>query len=664
LTLVLAEACGGAATNARAPAAVPTGPLGPACARAHSGRPAVIPLAPPRTGSTVALALRDGKTLAYAADEDEWAVHVVDVDTGKTIETTPLASRPSELMFLPDGRLVVLLRDKSQVQVMEPDATLGHLEARCAVDASSEPVGLALTPDDAVLLVTSGWGRALTAFDAHTLSKKFEVALAREPRSVVVSDDGKFAYVSHAVGAQASKIDLADTAVHEISLRGGEAVQFEQVADLRKQLETLEQAKDPDAEDVRAEILKNSQPSCQGYALAKSTEPGGRIFAPQVLVNTGEPGQQASGYGDDDVTEAADVAVIDSRSGVPLAASLERVDDSRGSSGADGSDTSPGECLLPRAAAFEPTHKSLLVSCLGTDEVIEYDAVAASPARAERRRWSVASGPNGIAIDPVKNRAVVWSQFERTLDVLELGKGELLDDQGRSPAEAARLQLPSNPARALGMQAAVGRMLFHAVGDGRISKDGRACASCHPDGRDDSLVWATPNGPRRSIMLAGRLEATAPYSWSGDHQDLKAHLATTFDRLHGAGGLRGYELDALVAYIQSLTPPPTRAAPADSKVEHGAKLFSSPEVGCSGCHSGTTRTDNEHHDVQSRGDSDDTARFNTPSLRFVGGTGPYFHDGRYKTLRDLLTAKDLRMGKTRQLSAEDLEALEAYLRTL
>ena len=32
--------------------------------------------------------------------------------------------------------------------------------------------------------------------------------------------------------------------------------------------------------------------------------------------------------------------------------------------------------------------------------------------------------------------------------------------------------------------------------------------------------------------------------------------------------------------------------------------------------------------------------FDTPSLQFVGGTAPYFHDGRYPTLIDLLDAND------------------------
>jgi cytochrome c peroxidase len=75
-------------------------------------------------------------------------------------------------------------------------------------------------------------------------------------------------------------------------------------------------------------------------------------------------------------------------------------------------------------------------------------------------------------------------------------------------------------------------------------------------------------------------------------------------------------------------------------------------------------TDNEKHDVQSKTAADKSGTFNTPSLRNVGGGGPYFHDGRYKTLRQLLTDADRKMGHTAQLSNDDLEALEAYLRTL
>jgi hypothetical protein len=303
----------------------------------------------------------------------------------------------------------------------------------------------------------------------------------------------------------------------------------------------------------------------------------------------------------------------------------------------------------------------LLVSCFGIDQVIAFDALAASPARAERGRWSVASGPSGISVDSEKRRAVVWSQFDRTLDVIELGDGSLVDERETS-RPVTRITMRTNPARALTVAQSLGRLLFHAVGDPRISRDGRACASCHPDGRDDSLVWATPDGPRRSIMLAGRIGSTAPYAWSGA-ADLQEHVATTFDRLNGDGGLKSVELDALLSYVQTLAPPPLSPA-RGATVERGARIFASESVGCASCHTGAMTTDNARHDVKSKNAADRAGAFNTPTLHFVGGTGPYFHDGRYKTLGDLLKNNNDAMGHTAQLSQDDRDALEAYLRTL
>jgi DNA-binding beta-propeller fold protein YncE len=617
----------------------------------------------------VALATSGGQTLAYAADEDDWAVHVVDVDTRKELGEVALDGRPSQLMFLPDGRLAILLRDRAQIAVMEPGSKPEELEKRCTVDTPPEPVALALTPDDTTLLVTSGWGRALTAFDAGKVTRSFEVSLPREPRAVVVSDDGQFAYVSHAVGAQASRVTLADKTVTAIGLQERDAQFDTQERAIQKQIDDhlKKGQKVPSSlTDQMTELDKGEHPSCQGFALAKSVDPGGRILAPQVLVDNGDAKERAPGYGNDEsATEAGDVAVIDAATGKAMSASLQRANENGGWGGnVDAREIQKTECLLPRAAVVDPASKSLLVSCYGIDQVIAYDSLAASPARAERRRWSVSAGPSGIAVDTAKNRAVVWAQFDRSLDVIDFGDGRLADDKGRPPSPAERIAMAPNPTRKLAVATALGRLLFHSVGDGRIARDGRACASCHPEGRDDSLVWATPDGPRRTIMLAGRVQGTAPYAWNGSEESLRVHLSTTFDRLNGAGGLKSVELEALTAYVESLAPPATPSVPRDAQVQRGADLFASADVGCASCHSGSLATDNQRHDVKSKTDADKTGEFNTPSLHLVGGTGPYFHDGRYKTLHDLLTATRDDMGHTSQLSPRDLEAIEAYVRTL
>jgi cytochrome c peroxidase len=89
------------------------------------------------------------------------------------------------------------------------------------------------------------------------------------------------------------------------------------------------------------------------------------------------------------------------------------------------------------------------------------------------------------------------------------------------------------------------------------------------------------------------------------------------------------------------------------------------DAGCTNCHrEETALTDGSLHDVSSSSRGDRTSVFETPSLRFVAGTAPYFHDGRYATLRDLLYATRKTMGSTAHLGEADMAALEAYLRSL
>ncbi|HLK40773.1 MAG TPA: cytochrome C peroxidase [Polyangiaceae bacterium] len=659
--LGLLDACGGGATPAPVTAPLAPLPSSASCARVTDPSRAPRPLTLTRAGSTVALADIGGKTFAYVADEDERAVHVIDVDGQKDVATTPLGGKPAQLMFLPDGRLVVTLRDRAVFEVLEPqaDPTRG-LDGRCAVGTDAEPFGLALTPDDAQLLVTSGWGRSLASYKAQvpSMQQSWDVALPREPRSVIASDDGSKAFVAQAVGGQVSVVDLP--------------LQRVVPTETHATKENLAAASKAGAfgaglSSFRFTTFSSMGTSCQGFALAKTEDPRGRVLVPQALVDPGNPLENTPGYGnpENDQTEVADVAVLDESGGDLLMASLEVSQARLARSMASDAAHAHEECLLPRSAAYDAKNKSLLVGCFGVDDVIAYDAFAASPVRAMKRRWDVAAGPSGIAVDPRGQRAVVFAQFERVVDVLSLAGPELVDDVGANKGgPAARIHL-TETRMSIPTSIAVGRVLFHMVGDDRISHDGRACASCHPDGRDDSLTWATPNGPRRTIMLSGRINDTAPFSWSGSEHTLQEHMGITFTRLKGNGGLRSMELDALAQYVQTLAEPPAVAnAAAKDRIARGSAIFHSPAAGCSSCHAGPLATDNLHHDVQSKTTADKSGSFNTPSLRFVGGGGPYFHDGRYKTLQQLLTDADRKMGHTAQLSGDDLQSMEAYLRSL
>jgi cytochrome c peroxidase len=215
-----------------------------------------------------------------------------------------------------------------------------------------------------------------------------------------------------------------------------------------------------------------------------------------------------------------------------------------------------------------------------------------------------------------------------------------------------------------------GRALFHATDDLRISADGRACASCHPDGRDDGLTWSTPDGPRQTPSLAGRVSGTAPYGWFGSSGTVRGHLEHTFGRLQGRGFARSEDaadLAALMAYLGAMRAPDRDAVPHASPraelVAAGRALFFEARQGCAACHDGGG-SDGARHDVGSGNVDERSLRFDTPSLIGIASSAPYFHDGRYATLEDMLATSDGRMGHTLHLSRADMRALVAFMETL
>ena len=171
-------------------------------------------------------------------------------------------------------------------------------------------------------------------------------------------------------------------------------------------------------------------------------------------------------------------------------------------------------------------------------------------------------------------------------------------------------------------------------------------------------------------MLAGRIEGTAPYGWLGAGSTVEDHVTRTFQRL-GAVGLPEPEKAALLSYVRAMAPPEPRAVPREPArqklVDRGRELFESAATACSTCHDpARSFTDGLRHVVvreprvmRKRPTTPDG--FDTPSLRFVGGTAPYFHDGRFPTLEALLESPEHAMGYTLQLSRDERTALAAYL---
>jgi DNA-binding beta-propeller fold protein YncE len=588
---------------------------------------------PARGGAVV---LDRDALVAYVADTDNEALHHVDLSSG-FVTTTKLACAPEQVALLGDGRVAVSLRACNRVDVLAVDLA-GEAAVVASTEVAPEPFGLAVTPGGD-LLVTSAWGHALTLLDGDTLAARFSVDLPRAPRGVAVTADGRRAFVTHAVGDSVSVVDLdpaTGSAPRHVFALGGR---------YRNQVD-------------RAIGAGTLHPGASLAFSAVLDERGTRLFVPHLAVQNGASTQRvvSSGYGGvpvQELTSVASVAVISVRDerllGAPLA-----------SSSPDLADVAPffqptaapvgAPCRQATAAAL--LGDALFVTSYGTDELVELDARSIDPALAPRRVLKVGAGPAGVDVDPRTGIAVVFNRFSHDLSVVSLGSGDV-----------DTIPVASDP---LPPDLAAGRRLFYTERDPHISRDARACASCHPDGRDDGLTWKLDAGPRQTPTLVGRLDH-GPFGWSGRHARLEDNMRETMTRL-GAGGMPDAQVKQLAAFLRRGLLVPKRPAPTGAQAalaERGRHLFESTSVGCSGCHVlDREGSDRKRHEVGSAALGDVEEAFRTPPLVFVGETAPYFHDGRYATLEALLDDNIDRMGSTTQLKGEDRAALLAFLRTL
>ena len=269
----------------------------------------------------------------------------------------------------------------------------------------------------------------------------------------------------------------------------------------------------------------------------------------------------------------------------------------------------------------------------------------------------------GVGVDALATTAddawlLAHSPIDHTLRVFSI------DDPSRPPSLITAVELLDD--EPLPPDIALGKRLFHDASDPRLAVDGYiACATCHPDGRDDGLTWdftQRGEGLRNTITLLGRAGVgMGRVHWTGNFDEIQDFEGDIRNGQGGSGllddaawlthadplgtpkaGLNA-ELDALAAYVATLTLLP----PSPPLVDEAA-LFD--EAGCSTCHlpalgyTDSQLAEPSRHDVgtlypgagQRLGQALDG--FDTPTLLGVGATAPYLHDGSAPTLRDAILA--------------------------
>src|SRR5262249_36975262 len=139
-----------------------------------------------REGATVVLAKLTERSLAFVADEDDQSIRTIDLAASQEIATTRLEGKPAQMIVSKSGRLFAARRDKATAAVYgATDDAATPPERTARITPATEPLALALSGDDASLVVASGWAHAIESFKTDSLERAYAVDVGREPRSVL-----------------------------------------------------------------------------------------------------------------------------------------------------------------------------------------------------------------------------------------------------------------------------------------------------------------------------------------------------------------------------------------------------------------------------------------------------------------------------------------------
>ncbi len=257
-----------------------------------------------------------------------------------------------------------------------------------------------------------------------------------------------------------------------------------------------------------------------------------------------------------------------------------------------------------------------------------------------------------------------------------------------------------DPARGAGVtDLLLGDLLFHSprtLGPA-AQRLGLSCAACHPSGAAHGTLRLPPEisdrpgnvdlstayfragadnrvGDFVNIPSLRGLRFTAPYGRDGRTASLREFIGGVVESEFGGAPLPPDQLRALLHYVEDLDFLPNRlldarghlTAEASAAARRGERLFTKPRAAfdggsCATCHPPSSFfSDGRTHRLGSGEPPSPHALddgFDTPTLLGTAETAPYFHDGRFATLADVVVwfdrtfALDLGAGGEADLTA-------------
>lgn len=601
-----------------------------------------------RSSSAIAIT-PDGGTL-LVVNPDSNSISLVDLSRETVKAEVTVGVDPRTVTVDDVGRRAyVANRGSSSVSVVDLD-TAAVVET---VSVGARPYGVLVNPAGRWLYVAEQGADQLRVLDTQTLATMDLVPLTDRPSGLAISNDGCKLYITHLLTNTVTVLDLCVFPVHLPLVRRGPASRSASNAAPRPAdgnpagiswpLRTLI-ALWPDSNLVQAIVLSPD---------------GRRAYIPHTRSNTSN---RALTF---DTTVFPLVSLLDlveQRHLVGHQVDLGTLD--------------PVGVGLPFDAALAYDRTELWVVNAASNDISVIDlSTHRLVAHIE-----VGDSPRGIVLSPDGRHAYVNNTLAGTVSIVDTV----------TYAVTAILTVTEIPLPPVLLN---GKRLFHTSDDPRLSHaQWISCNTCHFDGEHDGRTWYFGfSGPRNTTSLLGMIE-TYPLRWSGEWDESADTEFAIRKENFGQGLLEGemfctvsppdcvnqppnqgrsYDLDCLAAYIDSLAVPLSAAhahgEPLNASEQQGRALFHDSRLGCVSCHPPPLYTDLKKHDVgTATPDERIGPAYDTPSLRGLYDSAPYFHDGSAPTLYAALTRPS--PGGEHDLSTllaeEEMQDLIAFLMAL
>ncbi|HVX15214.1 MAG TPA: cytochrome c peroxidase [Pirellulales bacterium] len=566
--------------------------------------------------SPVDLVLSPDETWLITVNQTADSVSVVDIAKQTVAAEVPCGHHPSAIARAADGhRVAVTATYAGTLDLFDFDD--GRLSPVGSITVGFHPMGVAIAADSRTAYVALEGASAVAVIDLEQRVVLDRIDVGRWPRWLALSPDGSRLAVGTSGDQSVSVVDTDSRAmVFQERLQGLNIGHLVTSADGKYAYSPwmIYRQNPIDAQNIRA-----------GWVL------GSRI----ARVRLDEPAR---------------------RQAMTL--------DERGKAVAD-----------PHGIALTSDEEWLVASAAGTHELLVYrlpglvlqdfggpgDHINPALAHDDRRYYRVPLGgrPMGLRIAKDNRRVFVANYLDNSVQVVDLEERQV----------AATVSLGGPEAPSLARR---GEAIFY---DGRRSLDQwYSCHSCHYEGGTNATVMDTLNdGSNRTfktVLPLYNVADTAPWTWHGWQKDLNAAMRKSLTETMLGPRPSDDDVAALLAFLSSLEPPPnpnrTSTGALSEAAQRGEHVFRGAKAGCTACHRGECFTDGEIHDVGLGSPRDEYAGFNTPSLLGLYHRVRLLHDGRAKTLDDVLTGPHdpQKVTGEGELSAAERADLIEYLKSL